>query len=87
MHLHRHPLRPCPGRTHAPRTRAQIEQLFANLEDVTLGHLPSRKFTANTAWLTLAATAYNLTRAAGYLASSFHARARTGTKTCWRSSS
>ncbi|WP_086709301.1 transposase [Streptomyces antimycoticus] len=44
-----------------------------------LGHLPPGKFTANAAWLTLAATAYNLTRAAGHLASAFHAKARTGT--------
>ncbi|MFD7446737.1 transposase, partial [Streptomyces sp. NPDC059909] len=35
--------------------------------------------TASDVWLTLAATAYNLTRAAGHLASVFHARARTGT--------
>ena len=44
-----------------------------------LAHLPSGKFTANAAWLTLAALAYNLTRAAGHLSSTFHARARTGT--------
>ncbi|MEU9190045.1 hypothetical protein AB0D14_37035 [Streptomyces sp. NPDC048484] len=52
---------------------------FANLEDSALGHLPSGKFTANIAWLTLAATAYNLTRAIGYLVSVFHGKARTGT--------
>lgn len=61
------------------REHAQVEQVFADLEDSALGHLPSGKFTANAAWLTLAATAYNLTRAAGHLASVFHARARTGT--------
>ncbi|MFJ2818918.1 hypothetical protein ACIQOU_35345 [Streptomyces sp. NPDC091279] len=33
-------------------------------------------FTANAAWLTLAALAHNLTRALGTLASAFHARAR-----------
>lgn len=53
--------------------------VFADLEDSALGHLPSGKFTANAAWLTLAATAYNLTQAAGHLASTFHAKARTGT--------
>ena len=61
------------------REHAQVEQVFADLEDSALAHLPSGKFTANAAWLTLAATAYNLTRAAGHLASVFHARARTGT--------
>jgi hypothetical protein len=61
------------------REHAQAEQVFADLEDSALAHLPSGKFTANAAWLTLAATAYNLTRAAGHLASLFHARARTGT--------
>ncbi|PWI11982.1 IS1380 family transposase [Streptomyces sp. NWU339] len=61
------------------REHAQVEQVFADLEDSALAHLPSGRFTANAAWLTLAATAYNLTRAAGHLASVFHARARTGT--------
>ncbi|MBN0049222.1 IS1380 family transposase [Streptomyces actuosus] len=61
------------------REHAVVEQVFADLEDSALAHLPSGKFTANAAWLTLAATAYNLTRAAGHLASVFHARARTGT--------
>jgi hypothetical protein len=49
------------------------------LEDSALGHLPSGKFTANAAWLALAALAHNLTRVLGTLASAFHARARTGT--------
>ncbi|MEU3095502.1 IS1380 family transposase [Streptomyces sp. NPDC006967] len=61
------------------REHACVEQVFADLEDSALGHLPSGKFTANAAWLTLAAAAYNLTRAAGRLASVFHAKARTGT--------
>jgi hypothetical protein len=41
--------------------------------------MPSGSFAANAAWLTLAAIAHNLTRAAGCLASLFHAKARTGT--------
>lgn len=41
--------------------------------------MPSGSFCANAAWLTLAAIAHNLTRAAGALASLFHAKARTGT--------
>ncbi|WP_051835731.1 transposase [Streptomyces sp. NRRL WC-3549] len=61
------------------RAHAAVEQVFADLEDSALAHLPSGKFTANTAWLTLAAAAYNLTRAAGRLASISHAKARAGT--------
>ncbi|MGW1748400.1 transposase [Streptomyces sp. NPDC002092] len=61
------------------REHAQVEQVFADLDDSALGHLPSGQFTANAAWLTLAATACNLTRDAGHLASAFHAKARTGT--------
>lgn len=36
-------------------------------------------FTANAAWLVCAAMAFNLTRAAGVIASNRHARARTAT--------
>ncbi|MFR9673309.1 IS1380 family transposase [Streptomyces sp. TR06-5] len=61
------------------RRHAIVEQVFADLEDSALAHLPSGKFTANAAWLTLATLAHNLTRALGALASVFHARARTGT--------
>ncbi|WP_326700790.1 IS1380 family transposase [Streptomyces sp. NBC_01754] len=61
------------------RAHAAVEQVFADLEDSALAHPPSGKFTANAAWLTLAAAAYNLTRAAGRLASVFHTKARTGT--------
>jgi Transposase DDE domain group 1 len=57
------------------RAHAVIEQVFSDLENGPLGHLPSGRFNANSAWLTLAATAYNLTRAAGTLASAFHAKA------------
>jgi hypothetical protein len=61
------------------RDHAIIEQVIADLKDSALAHLPSGVFTANAAWLTCAAIAHNLTRAAGALASTFHARARTGT--------
>ncbi|MER6104928.1 IS1380 family transposase [Streptomyces sp. NPDC001832] len=61
------------------RAHAIVEQVFADLEDSALGHLPSGKFTANAAWLTLAVLAHNLTRALGTLASAFHAKARTDT--------
>ncbi|MGH3921190.1 MAG: transposase [Pseudonocardiaceae bacterium] len=61
------------------RDHAIIEQVIAELKDSALAHLPSGVFTANATWLTCAAIAHNLTRAAGALASSFHARARAGT--------
>jgi hypothetical protein len=61
------------------RDHAVIEQVIADLKDSALAHLPSGVFTANAAWLVCAAIAHNLTRAAGALASAFHARARTGT--------
>lgn len=58
------------------RDHAIIEQLIADLAAGPLPHLPSRRFTANAAWLTLAVLIHNLLRAAGALASAFHARAR-----------
>lgn len=61
------------------RDHAIIEQVIADLKDSALAHLPSGVFTANAAWLVCAAIAFNLTRAAGALASTRHARARTGT--------
>ena len=61
------------------REHAVIEQVIADLKDSALAHLPSGRFTANAAWLVLAAIAFNLTRAAGALASAFHGKARTAT--------
>jgi hypothetical protein len=63
----------------AHRGHAIIEQVIADLKGGPLAHLPSGKFTANAAWLVLAAIAFNLTRAAGALASAFHAKATTAT--------
>lgn len=57
------------------RGHAIIEQVFSDLENGPLGHLPSGRFNANAAWLVLAATAYNLMRAAGRLAGPLHAKA------------
>jgi hypothetical protein len=57
------------------RQHAVIEQVNADLNSGALAHLPSASFAANSAWLVHAATAFNLTRAAGTLASGFHARA------------
>jgi hypothetical protein len=57
------------------RQHAIVEQVIADLKSGPLAHLPSAKLNANAAWLVLAAIAFNLTRAAGCLASTFHARA------------
>jgi hypothetical protein len=57
------------------RQHAVIEQVIADLKNGALAHLPSGKFTANATWLILATIAFNLTRAAGCLASPWHARA------------
>lgn len=56
-----------------------MEQVNADLIDGPLAHMPSGVFTANAAWLTLAALTHNLLRAAGSLAGAFHARARGAT--------
>jgi hypothetical protein len=63
----------------AHRRHAIIEQVHADLRSGPLAHLPSGKFTANAAWLVLPAMAFNLTRAAGSIASTAHANATTGT--------
>ena len=61
------------------RDHAQVEQVFADWSDGPMAHLPSGSFPANAAWLTLAATAHNLLRAAGSLASLAYAKARGAT--------
>jgi hypothetical protein len=61
------------------RRHAIIEQVHADLKNGPLAHLPSGKFAANSAWLVLAAIAFNLTRAAGRLAGTVHAKATTAT--------
>ena len=63
----------------AHRAHAVVEQVIADLKNGPLAHLPSGSFWANSAWLVCAAMAFNLTRAAGTLASAFHAKATTGT--------
>ncbi len=62
--------------TDSPLTLLQAE---ADMKNGPLAHLPSGRFNANGAWLVLAAIAFNLTRAAGAVASQFHARATTAT--------
>ena len=61
------------------RGHAVIEQVFAELIDGPLAHLPSGVFDANNAWLTCIAIAHNLTRAAATLAGRGYATARAAT--------
>jgi hypothetical protein len=61
------------------RGHAIIETVFADLIDGPLAHLPSGHFDANAAWVICAAICHNLLRAAGSLASTFHAKARGAT--------
>jgi Transposase DDE domain group 1 len=61
------------------RDHAQAEQVFADLTDGPLAHLPSGSFPANAAWLACAAISHNLLRAAGSLASLACAKARAAT--------
>lgn len=63
----------------AHRRHAIVEQVIADLKASALAHLPSGSFNANAAWLLLACLSYNLTRAAGCIASLFHAAATTAT--------
>ena len=61
------------------RDHAVVEQVFADVTSGPLAHLPSGVFTANAAWLAIAAMAHNLLRAAGALASPPFAKARAAT--------
>jgi hypothetical protein len=74
-----YPAGPATIEAHHRARAGAIEAVFADLSDAALAHLPSGRFAANAAWLTLAALTHNLLRAAGHLASTFHAKARTGT--------
>jgi hypothetical protein len=61
------------------RGHAIVEQVFADVTSGPLAHLPSGHFAANAAWLSIAAMAHNLLRAAGALASLPFAKARAAT--------
>jgi Transposase DDE domain group 1 len=61
------------------RDHAVVEQVFADVTSGPLAHLPSGVFAANAAWLSIAAMAHNLLRAAGALASLPFAKARAAT--------
>lgn len=50
------------------RDHAIVEQVIAELQDNALAHLPSGKYTANSAWDSLAVIAFNLARAAAVAA-------------------
>jgi hypothetical protein len=61
------------------RDHAVTGQVLADWTDGPLAHLPSGRFAANAAWLSIAAMAHNLLRAAGALASLPFAKARAAT--------
>jgi len=62
------------------RDHAVVEQVFADWTDGPLAHLPYvDSFAANAAWTACTAITCNLLRAAGCLASRFHAKARGAT--------
>jgi hypothetical protein len=61
------------------RSHAVVEQVFAELIDGPLAHLPSGRVDADNAWLTLTAIAHDLTRAAAILAGYHYALARAAT--------
>ena len=61
------------------RDHAIVEQVFADITSGPIAHLPSGSFAANAAWLSIAAMAHNLLRAAGALASLPFAKARAAT--------
>jgi hypothetical protein len=71
------------------RRHAVIEHVNDDLKHGPLAHFPSGRFAANAAWLSCAAIAFNLTRAAGCLAGGDHGRARIATlrrrrmESCW----
>jgi len=57
------------------RDHAIVEKVIAELKNGPLAHMPSGQMNANAAWLVLAAISFNLTRAAGTMASRLHAGA------------
>jgi hypothetical protein len=61
------------------RDHAVVEQVFADVTSGPLAHMPSGVFAANAAWLSIAAMAHNLVRAAGALAGLPFAKARGAT--------
>jgi hypothetical protein len=61
------------------RDHAVVEQVVADVTSGPLVRLPSGVFAANAAWLSIAAMAHNLLRAAGALASPPFAKARAAT--------
>ena len=61
------------------RQHAVIELVNSDMKGSALAHLPSGQFNANAAWLVLACIAFNLTRAAGILASPALGKAVTAT--------
>jgi len=63
----------------AHRRHAIVEKVIEDVKNSALAHLPSGSFAANAAWLACAVMAFNLTRAAGAIAGTLFAKARTAT--------
>lgn len=61
------------------RRHAIVEQVISGLKNGPFAHAPLESFQANSAWLALAALAFNLTRACGALAGTVHAKATCAT--------
>lgn len=59
------------------RQHAIVEQVFAELKNGPLTHLPSGDFAANEAWVQFATIAFNIARATAAVAGMRHARWRT----------
>lgn len=61
------------------RRHAVVEQAISELKNGPFAHAPCGSFQANAAWLALAALAFNLTRVAGTLTGTVHAKATCAT--------
>ncbi len=61
------------------RRHAVVEQVIADLKSAGLAHMPSGKFNANAAWLTLAVMAHNIAHAVGILSGPELAKSTTAT--------
>ncbi len=70
---------PAPEADITHRRHAIIETVFADLIEGPMAHMPSGRFSANSAWAICAAITHNLLRAAGTLTSTKHGVARGAT--------
>jgi hypothetical protein len=61
------------------RRHAVVEQVIADLKSAGMAHMPSGRFNANAAWLTLAVMAHNIAHAVGILSGPDLAKSTTAT--------